>query len=62
MIVRAMGFPYFFRRALAELNVLASFLVRKAISTFAAYFSYLIGNTLYERNQKNKQISVMEEP
>ena len=58
MSTRAMRSPYAFRRALTELNVWASFLVRKVISTFVAYFSYLIGNTLYENKWEDKRMAV----
>ena len=46
MIVRAMRSPYCLRRALVELKILASLLVRKTISTVESHLSYLIGNNL----------------
>ena len=46
MIVRAMRSPYCLRRALVELKILASLLVRKTISTVESHLFYLIGNDL----------------
>ncbi len=46
MIVRAMRSPYCLRSALVELKILASFLVRKTISTVESHLIYLIGNDL----------------
>ena len=46
MIVRAMRSPYCLRRALVELKILASFLVRKTTSTVESHLIYLIGKDL----------------
>ena len=46
MIVRAMRSPYCLRSASIELKILASFLVRKTISTVESHLIYLIGNNL----------------
>ena len=46
MIVRAIRSPYCLRSALVELKILASFLVRKTISTVESHLIYLIGKDL----------------
>ncbi len=46
MIARAMRSPYCLHRALVELKILVSFLVRKTISTIESHLIYLIGKNL----------------